>query len=323
MVVSTAFAELAEVLRRFEHRNLELHEISVVEESLEEVEELTAMVTVGIPVLDGVAPQDNISIEAPDGAVSDGGFTVELSVSVSTTAGSNKAASESFDSPVGGSHLAAELVQTANGGVPAYKDPEALRAVYEQYDSFPEMTDALGVDVTSETVRRYMVQFDIHDPEGEDLATDGETADEMDTGASPDESVEQEPDVEATIGSPGERQSTPKAAGQTAEPPADRSVAAVLAENEPTGTDDRQVTDGSGVSADLTVSQMFHAVESSRTVYEVAQRIEIEMDQTRHLLSELGLLKYVTGRLGNTPTEIPDDVRTRLLGYDERPGIAD
>jgi DNA mismatch repair ATPase MutL len=46
---------------------------------------------------------------------------------------------------------------------PPYQDPEQLQAVYDEYDTFGEMTDALDVDVTPQTVRRYMIQYGIHE----------------------------------------------------------------------------------------------------------------------------------------------------------------
>ena len=45
-----------------------------------------------------------------------------------------------------------------------YRDPEKLEAVYETYDTFTEMTEALNVDVTPQTVRRYMIKYGIHEP---------------------------------------------------------------------------------------------------------------------------------------------------------------
>jgi hypothetical protein len=48
---------------------------------------------------------------------------------------------------------------------PAYRDPERLAAVYAAEDTFPEMRDALGADVSAQTVRRHMIRHGIHDPE--------------------------------------------------------------------------------------------------------------------------------------------------------------
>ena len=55
---------------------------------------------------------------------------------------------------------------------PVHRDPEQLKTVYERHDTFAEMRDALGVDVTTQTVRRNMMNFGIHDP---DAGSDDET----------------------------------------------------------------------------------------------------------------------------------------------------
>lgn len=63
--------------------------------------------------------------------------------------------------------------------VPPFEDPELLARVYEDNDTFAEMVDALGMDVTPETVRRYMIDHGIHQPasRGEDGNGDDEDTD--------------------------------------------------------------------------------------------------------------------------------------------------
>ena len=48
--------------------------------------------------------------------------------------------------------------------VPPFKNPELLQEVYDTNDTFAEMAEALDMDVTGETVRRYMIEYDIHQP---------------------------------------------------------------------------------------------------------------------------------------------------------------
>lgn len=48
--------------------------------------------------------------------------------------------------------------------VPPFKDPELLQEVYDTHDTFAEMAEALDMHVTGETVRRYMIDHDIHKP---------------------------------------------------------------------------------------------------------------------------------------------------------------
>jgi hypothetical protein len=49
--------------------------------------------------------------------------------------------------------------------VPKYQDPEQLAAVYNEDATFEEMRQELGVDVTAQTVRKYMIKHGIHEPE--------------------------------------------------------------------------------------------------------------------------------------------------------------
>lgn len=47
---------------------------------------------------------------------------------------------------------------------PQYQDPQRLQAVYEANETFEDMKDALDVDVTAQTVREYMIEYEIHNP---------------------------------------------------------------------------------------------------------------------------------------------------------------
>lgn len=49
--------------------------------------------------------------------------------------------------------------------LPRYRDPEELAAVYDPNATFEEMKTALDVDVTAQTVRKYMIEYGIHEPE--------------------------------------------------------------------------------------------------------------------------------------------------------------
>jgi hypothetical protein len=71
-------------------------------------------------------------------------------------------------------------------GVPPFKDPDRLAEIYASCDTFAEMAETIDMDVTAETVRRYMIDYDIHQPSSyrtgdgdeptEPEATDGESA---------------------------------------------------------------------------------------------------------------------------------------------------
>jgi hypothetical protein len=48
--------------------------------------------------------------------------------------------------------------------VPPFKDPDLLAEVYGSCETFAEMAQTIDMDVTAETVRRYMIDYDIHQP---------------------------------------------------------------------------------------------------------------------------------------------------------------
>ena len=68
--------------------------------------------------------------------------------------------------------------------VPPFKDPELLQEVYDTHDTFAEMAEALEMDVTGETVRRYMIDFDIHQPNSYRSGTRSTSDEETDDGDS-------------------------------------------------------------------------------------------------------------------------------------------
>ncbi|MGM0605561.1 MAG: hypothetical protein ACQETB_07805 [Halobacteriota archaeon] len=55
-------------------------------------------------------------------------------------------------------------VDDTHRDVPPFRDPDLLQTVYESCDTFAEMRAELGMDVTPETVRRYMIDHGIHEP---------------------------------------------------------------------------------------------------------------------------------------------------------------
>lgn len=64
--------------------------------------------------------------------------------------------------------------------VPPFEDPEFLAEVYESCETFAEMAEALEMDVTAETVRRYMIDHGIHEPRSYDTSGDDVESTELD-----------------------------------------------------------------------------------------------------------------------------------------------
>ncbi|MGB9956401.1 hypothetical protein ACOZ4B_08430 [Haloferax prahovense] len=90
--------------------------------------------------------------------------------------------------------------------VPAHHDPVRLREAYEACETFKEMTDALGVDVTPQTVRNQMIQRGIHEPES--YGASPEPAASSESTESSDEPQQPEPSV-ADVDSTSETDQSP------------------------------------------------------------------------------------------------------------------
>jgi len=346
MVVSAAFDELTEVLQCLESSDAEVKNVEVGERMVGEKDEITADLTVGLPVLTGVELRDEVSIEVDGFDIENDRVDVDLSVSIPV--------SGSSPSSVGASRNS-----TGSNAVPSYKDPEALAAVYERYDTFPEMTEALGADVTSETVRRYMVEYDIHDPsdsrprahtfaasaaesDGSAQGTSSEPeADDSADGANAAESVSDAPDdTERPPDGPdgsGVTDGDPVAGADPAEPDDERedgdpsgpdtpdsdiageSVAELIAARDSEDSDDSLVADGLGIPKGLTAAELAAIVNEANTLYEAKERLDMDRDHARRLLGKLDLIDLVTRRLGaDQITVSPAEIQRRidLDGFD-------
>jgi hypothetical protein len=284
MVVSTALGELAEILGCLEHNDIEVRNISINEQSTDDADEIQMDVCAGIPVLGGIEFCDSVVIEAGDTELTEERLEVEMSVSIPTESLNESATIASIPQQEKVSPNIETITSTVPG-VPAYKDPEALETVYENYETFPQMTAALDVDVTSETVRRYMVKHGIHNPEDEKnerKSTGGDTDDAINSGLK---------EIKAT-----DKNTETNYGGE--------SVAKVLASMDRNETTEVVMADGIGILKDLTLREFVDVINQSRTVSEVKQRLETDYDDTRRLLTELDLLKFVTGRLSATQNEL-------------------
>lgn len=152
----------------------------------------------GFETVDGIVPRaDDVEVEPAGATVGpDGRVRLTLSVSVlapdghePVTSDSSRAKSDGDSEPAGGSEPGPAPSSTSDRDLPPFKDPELLGEIYESCDTFAEMAETLDMDVTAETVRRYMIDFDIHEPNSYDTGTsDGDRSPESDD-------VEQTPPV--------------------------------------------------------------------------------------------------------------------------------
>jgi hypothetical protein len=158
--------------------------------------------------------------------------------------------------------------------VPPFEDVELLRSIYESCDTFDDMKEALDMDITAETVRRYMIGHDIHDPNSYD--TDGDREREGDDARTAG-------DVEAVEDDDADEQG-----------PAD--------EADPTEVDGAVdspavVADGIGLPENVTVETLVETVHRSDTVYEVKREMDVDREEALELLRQTGLVDHVVGRL--------------------------
>jgi len=178
------------------------------------------------------------------------------------------------------------LAAVRDESVPPYEDTPYLRALYEVCDTFAEMSREIPMDVSSETVRRYMIEAGVHDPDSYDGDSGADSADE-DRTTGTDES-----DSDTAVAN----------AAEDATDPID-------------GIPDEQlIADGIGLPANLTIEDVADAVVGSSTMYSVHRRLGIEQDRARELLRELNLLDLVLHRINSRPQADPsyEEVAARI-----------
>ncbi|GGN20502.1 hypothetical protein [Halarchaeum nitratireducens] len=150
----------------------------------------------------------------------------------------------------------------AQGGgdadVPPFRDADRLAEIYASCETFAEMADVIEMDVSAETVRRYMIRNGIHEP------------DSYDTGNADDATT---PETAPAAQSPS---TTPDAHDDTAPPIR---------------------TDGMGLPESVTVDDLVVAVNDAETIREVGRCLGIERMDAFELLTDLDLLEFVMGRL--------------------------
>jgi hypothetical protein len=220
------------------------------------------------------APDGRVEVEPTHAALGpDGTVTVTLTATVpageGTGAGTDGAGTDTPTTdggPTAGERGRVEEERKGAGGppatdrerdVPPFRDPDLLAEVYESCDTFAEMTDAIGMDVTAETVRRYMIDYGIHQPNSYDTGGGAEDPDAADA----------EGDAEPRT------------------PDADEDGSPVV------------LADGIGLPDDVTVETLIETVKASNTLYEVERDIGVEREDALDMLRELNLLDLVVGRL--------------------------
>ena len=190
--------------------------------------------------------------------------------------------------------------------VPPYDDIPYLRRLYETCGTFAEMSDRIEMDVSAETVRRYMIEAGVHSPAS--YETDDESREGSDggtAGASKSSANDGDPSgtpvAEAIDSGRSAGTVEPSSAVVSASGGGDEPAAGGDAESEESLTDEQLVADGIGLPEELTLREVVDAVVDARTVHEVQRDIGVSYERTRQLLTQLNVLDLVVGRVGADP----------------------
>jgi hypothetical protein len=346
MAVSNAFEELSAVLAQLEAADADVRAVAVREPEIGPGGDVTAELTVSVPLFAASVLEDGVTVEAESADVQDQRVSLDLTVTVDVTDDDpDDALAGLVDQP----DSAARTDST-----PAYKDPDALATVYAECDTFPEMTAALGVEVTSETVRRHAIKYGIHDPDdstphtGQDAVldsgdstepreqTDGTGSDtaakttatgasDAETGGvatrddeqSSDETAGRIGDEPARVSEPSEQSehtSSSRDSTVVADSPlSDRPLAEFLSKTSETERENTVVTDGLGVSSDLTVGKLTRAINRSRTVHEAKDHLDMSRNNAHKLLQRFDLIELISHPLATDQIEVTPEAVVRRI----------
>jgi len=314
MGLQTSFDVLSDVIEQYESSGRSVRNVEATTGAVGDVLEVTMDVPVSIcPASDGAGSPD-VTPEAASLA-EDGGLVVEFSTpglgvfsatgaavsaeqrgvqvaddglraTVSLTvdpAGDERAPSASPGSADRGDgglgaepDAAASLAAVRDDSVPPYEDTRYLERLYETCETFAEMSREIEMDVSSETVRRYMIEAGVHDPDSYGTgASDG--------GSGPD--------------SPATDEAEPGAGGGGGDGDGDDPAADPIE----TIASEQLVADGIGLPGDLAIEDVADAVVDAMTIHEVHRRLGIGRECTRDLLKQLNLIDLVSRRVGDNP----------------------
>jgi hypothetical protein len=283
MTTGHTFHEFGDLIDDLESTGITIIDITPHEKTLLTEESLSLTVSVGVPVFNKIDTND-VEITPQDAdALTDGTVTLDFSVQVPLSHDSEERAPENrpeHESDHTEGNTQPEDTEPEDAGKiqstesKPYQDPDRLREVYDEYDTFPAMTDALDVDVTAQTVRSNMIQQGIHEPKTNGTDTD---AGESDTE---DDAQQSEREVEDSF------------------------------ENE----EEVVLSDGMGLPAGMTLDEFKTAVHTSRSFLDVQRELGGDRDYTYRILKELNLIDLVHGRLSKKAEREPSlkEIESRI-----------
>lgn len=346
--VSHAFHRLGDLLEVLENAqsSVDVAAVTPKQKQISHRDDYSVDVRVTVPLLGSETLDDGTELSGESVRVTDGGaLAVDLCATVS-----GERSSEESDAPKpsgtpkadeaglstaetaaihGNADGSSEDTADGNAHTP-YRKPARLREVYREHDTFAEMTDALGVDVTPQTVRRHMIKHGIHEPSsstGSSTVAALIDTDPDEISLEPRETVESTRRVddssEADDGNPSaEERSTGDEPGlvRATEDERAESAASETSSERRERSDDvnrrderkraseidaHAVADGVDLPQHVTLEEVKESVCEARTLYDVQRSLDVERNEVRRLLRELNLLDLVQHRLSNC-----DDGRT-------------
>ena len=232
-------------------------------------------------------------------------------------------ATASDDGPDAADDAASALSAARDDSVPPYEDVEYLRCLYDVCETFAEMSERIEMDVSAETVRRYMIEAEVHSPTSYETTgsnRSSSTASHSGATLNAESSGDSTTDDDTADASTSTVEASPSGLGSddgAGAPPdagpsvSDGSQSDAEAESLP---DDQLVADGIGLPEELTLHDVVDAVVDARTVHEVQRELGLEHGRTRQLLRQLNVLDLVLRRVSDDPERRVsfDDVAARI-----------
>lgn len=359
--VGETFRELADTLEAIEQSETvatdpDIRAISPQKADLLDEEQVSVEIEVLVPLIDSESIGENTDLALNDVELTgDGSLRIDLVATVNKTEKPSAESVESSPKEITDKERKPETngeVELADGknGIaaddpdnqststsqkqPSYRDPVQLQEAYEKCDTFSEMTEELNVDVTPQTVRRYMIQHGIHEPSSRNSPSNSlltadpnsiSTSSEQDSNSDQTSTLAQHEtdtpnELDTDTETSGEISSKKQQTDESNQPSEEEVVQDSLAEKdsekhpeEPSITDNNKTHSESKKEDDavaeqitlenidlpdhLSLEQVRKTVRHSKTLYEAQKGLELERNEAQQLLQDLNLLNLVHGRM--------------------------
>lgn len=266
MSVTSSLKRAVDVIDSFERHGIDVKRVQSSKGERPAENNQTVQISTTHQLFDGSSLPNDVSLTVTDADLDDGVLQVTVSATFEDEAHTQRSVARTDSPPELDSSNNPQVPEptsmhrTGESTPPPDENPDALRTVYRECNSFREMRDELSSDVTPETIRRRMIRHGIHTVPGSDAATNSQSTEPTSEASQPDEPDDAHGPDEAT------------------------------------GTTESVLPDG-GIAPDVGVDELVESVVASDTVYEAHTRLGLDLDRTQQLLRKLDLIDLVTGRL--------------------------